>query len=52
VRIYFLSDERDRGVSKGNNRASCVKRSECEQGREMAYKKARVLAKMLRNRAP
>ena len=38
----ILLRERD-GVGKSkNDRASCGKRSECGQGREMAYKKVHV----------
>jgi hypothetical protein len=49
----ILLSERDGGYrSKGSGRASCIKRSEREQGREIAHKKVRVLAKMLRNQAP
>jgi hypothetical protein len=47
----LLSDGRDRRVGRGNSRASYGKRSEYKQGREIAYKKVRILAKMLRNRA-
>ncbi len=36
LRIYFFIEARDRGVSRGSGRASCAKRGECEQGREMA----------------
>jgi hypothetical protein len=39
VEDILLSDRRDRGVSKGSGRASCRKRSEREQGREMVFKK-------------
>jgi hypothetical protein len=35
LRIYFLTSV----TSRGNGRASCGKRSEREQGREMVYKK-------------
>jgi hypothetical protein len=49
LRIYFLSVGADRGVREGSGRASCEKRSEREQGREMVYKKVRVLVKILRN---
>ncbi len=52
VEDILLSDGRDKGVSKGNGYASYRKRSEREQGREMVYKKVRILVKMLRNRAP
>ena len=52
LRIYFLSDGRDRGVSRGSGRAYCGKKSEREQGREMAYKKVQVLAKMLSHQLP
>jgi hypothetical protein len=38
-------------MSRYNGRASCAKRSEREQGREMTYKKVQVLIKILRNRA-
>jgi hypothetical protein len=34
----------------GSSRVFCVKRSECEQDREMAYKKVQVLIKILKNR--
>lgn len=52
IEDILLSKRDGESESRGNGRASCAKRSDCEQGREMAYKKARVLAKMLRNRAP
>ena len=42
----LLSERDGKSQSRGNGRASCVKRSEREQGREMAHKKVRVLAKM------
>jgi hypothetical protein len=49
----ILLRERDGGDSgRENGRASCGKRSEREQGREMAYKKVQVLTKILKNRAP
>jgi hypothetical protein len=51
LRIYFLSDMRDKGISKGSSCAFCAKRSEHEQGREMVYKKVQVLTKILKNRA-
>ena len=52
IEDIFLS-ERDGGdKGRGNGRASCVKRSECEHGREMAHKKVQVLAKISRNPAP
>ena len=52
VEDVLLSDGRDKGVSKGSGRASCEKRSEREQGREIVYKKVRILAKILRNWTP
>jgi hypothetical protein len=43
----ILSSEQDSGnKGKSNGRAACAKRSERKQGREMAYKKVRVFAKM------
>jgi hypothetical protein len=48
----ILLSERDGGGSgRENGRASCRKRSEREQGREMAHKKVQVLTKISRNRA-
>ena len=44
----ILLSERNSGDS---GRAFCAKRSEREQGREMAHKKVQVLTKILRNRA-
>jgi hypothetical protein len=52
IEDILLSERDGESESRGNGRASCAKRSECEQGREMAYKKVWILAKMLRNRAP
>jgi hypothetical protein len=46
VEDILLSDGRDKGVSRGSGRASCGKRSEREQGCEMANKKVRVSAIM------
>jgi hypothetical protein len=46
LRIYFLSERDCGGKGRGNGRASCAKRSEREQGREMVYKKVWVLTKM------
>ena len=39
------------GLRKGSGRASCAKRSEREQGRELAQKKMQVLTEISRNRA-
>ena len=47
----LLSERDGGGGGRENGRASCGKRSEREQGREMAYKKIQVLTKILRNRA-
>ena len=47
----LLSERNGGGGGRENGRASCRKRSEREQGREMAYKKIQVLTKILRNRA-
>jgi len=44
----ILLSERDGG---GGSRAFCAKRSEREQGREIAHKKVQVLIKILRNQA-
>jgi hypothetical protein len=44
----ILLSERNSGDS---GRAFCAKRSEREQGGEMAYKKVQVLIKILKNRA-
>jgi hypothetical protein len=44
----ILLSERNGG---GSGRALCAKRSEREQGREMAYKKVQALTKILRNQA-
>ena len=46
IEDILLSERDGESESRGNGRASCVKRSEREQGREMAHKKVRVLAKM------
>ena len=47
----ILLSERDGGGSgRENGRASCRKRSEREQGREISQKKIQVLTKILRNR--
>ena len=48
----LLSIRNGEGKGRDQGRASYVKRSEREQGREMAYKKVWVSANMLRNRAP
>jgi hypothetical protein len=42
VEDIFLSDGRNRGVSKGSGRASYIKISEREQGREIVYLKVQV----------
>jgi hypothetical protein len=47
----LLSERNSGGGSRENGRASCGKRSEREQGREMIYKKVQVLTKISRNRA-
>jgi hypothetical protein len=47
----LLSEGDGRSEIRGNGRASCAKRSEREQGREMAYKQVQVLTKILKNRA-
>ena len=47
----LLSEGDGRSEIRGNSRASCAKRSEREQGREMAYKQVQVLTKILKNRA-
>jgi hypothetical protein len=44
----ILLSERDSG---GDGRATCAKRSERVQGREIIYKKVQVLIKISRNRA-
>ena len=51
VRIYFLSERARRSESRGNGRASCAKRSEREQDREMRYEKVQALTKILKNQA-
>ena len=47
----LLSERDGGGGSRDNGRASCEKRSEREQGREMAHKKVQVLTKISKNRA-
>ena len=47
----LLSEGDGRSEIRGNGRASCAKRSEREQGREMAYKQVQVLTKILKNQA-
>ena len=47
----LLSERNGGGSGRENGRASCEKRSEREQGREMAHKKVQVLTKILKNRA-
>ena len=49
VKDILLSNRQDKSVNSGNNCASCGKSSEHEQGREMIYKKVRILVKILRN---
>ncbi len=45
LRVYFLSDRR-------SGPASCAKRSENEQGREMAHKNVRVFSKKIKKSGP
>jgi hypothetical protein len=49
IEDILLSERDGGGGSRDNGRASWGKRSEREQGREMAYKKVQVLTKILRN---
>jgi hypothetical protein len=51
IEDILLSERDSGGEGKGKGYALCVIRSEREQGREMAYKKVQVLAKISRNRA-
>jgi hypothetical protein len=51
IEDILLSERDSEYKSKGSDYASCIKRSEREQGHEIVYKKVYVLAKMLRNRA-
>jgi len=46
----ILLSERNYGSRRSGGRAACAKRSEREQGREIAYKKVQVLTKISRNR--
>jgi hypothetical protein len=51
IEDIFSSEYDGGGRSKKNGRALYRKRSEREQGREMAYKKFQVLTKISRNQA-
>jgi hypothetical protein len=51
IEDILLSERNSKGEGKGKGRALYVIKSEREQGREIVYKKVRVLAKILRNQA-
>ena len=52
IEDILLSEGDGRSEIRGNGRASCAKRSEREQGREMAYKKVQVLTKISKKSGP
>jgi len=51
IEDILLSERDGGGGCRDNGRASCGKRSEREQGREIIFKKVQVLIKILKNRA-